>query len=80
MSTKLSNRLSGGMADSWDRAPFRQLHAVELYRSGGQNCAAGVQSEEPRKSNCEWSTIISIRFNQICRSRILAVETESVYL
>lgn len=54
MPTKLSDRLFGGMADSWNGTPFRHLHAVKFHRSGGENRAPGMQSEEPWKSNGEF--------------------------
>lgn len=50
MYKKFSNRLSGGVANSRHRAPFRHLDAVELHRVGGENRASGVQSEKSRES------------------------------
>lgn len=50
MYKKFSNRLSGGVANSRHRAPFRHLDAVELHRVGGENRASSVQSEKSRES------------------------------
>lgn len=50
MYKKFSNRLSGGVANSRHRAPFRHLDAVQLHRIGGENRASGVQSEKSRQS------------------------------
>lgn len=50
MYKKFSNRLSGGVANSRHRAPFRHLDAVQLHRFGGENRASGVQSEKSRQS------------------------------
>ncbi|CAD1480104.1 unnamed protein product, partial [Heterotrigona itama] len=51
MYKKFSNRLSGGMADSWHGTPFRHHDAVEFHRARGENRASSMQSEKSRKSH-----------------------------
>lgn len=51
MSTKLSDRFPGGMANSRHRASLRHLYAIELHRPGGEDGASHLQGEELGESN-----------------------------
>lgn len=53
MSTKLSDRFPGGMANSRHRASLRHLYAIELHRPGGEDGASHLQGEELGESNGE---------------------------
>jgi len=53
MPTKLSDRFLGRMADAGYRSSLRQLDAIELHRTGGQDGASRVQGEELGESNGE---------------------------
>lgn len=51
MLKKLSNRFPRGMADAGHRAPLRHLYAIKLHRTGREDGASRVQSEELGESN-----------------------------
>lgn len=51
MSTKLSDRFPGRMADAGHRTSLRHFYAIELHRPGGENGASRVQGEELGESN-----------------------------
>ena len=81
MYKKFSNRLSGGMADSWHGTPFRHHHAVEFHRTRGENRASSMQSEKSRKSHGKFIKInFIITFARLKRKKMKSTSCDSQLL